>query len=306
MRKAAVVGAALLGVRLVILPADLAHAQSQLLLEELEVRDPQLTATVVSSESAGGCQSPDVETWNIPAGYFACTLLGTDFGGAVAADGTTIQWSIDSQSQDPTCPSLQRNALRIIAHRPNGTTEEAIRLYTLRFQSCTGSTYATYLASNARVLFDVTSGALLIYRDVYMYDGTTSEITAHDRGVISVTGFTPLFDTFLTFVPGQQTLNLLTPAHPDGFRSADSFQVWVGDVRTMPDWSQAEPLTCVAAQEPTPGQLVSVADTLPDPAVGQGRYYLVASQSEAERRLGRQYVNGTLSARLPAGLPACH
>jgi len=32
----------------------------------------------------------------------------------------------------------------------------------------------------------------------------------------------------------------------------------------------------------------------------------VASQSGADRRLGRQYVNGAFSARQPAGLPGCH
>jgi len=111
--------------------------------------------------------------------------------------------------------------------------------------------------------------------------------------------------TLLTFIPGQQAMNILTPAHPDGFRSADSLQVWTGNVRTMPDWSQAQPLACMAAQNPSPGQIVNVADTLPEPPVGEGRYYLVASQSGADRRLGRQYVNGAFSARLPAGLPVC-
>ena len=114
-----------------------------------------------------------------------------------------------------------------------------------------------------------------------------------------------MFDTLLTFIPGQAAMNILTPAMPDGFRSADSLQVWTGNVRSMPDWSLAQPLACMAAQSPVPGQLVTVADPLPAPAVGQGRYYLVASQSGPDRRLGRQYVNGAFSARQPAGLPVC-
>jgi len=61
----------------------------------------------------------------------------------------------------------------------------------------------------------------------------------------------------------------------------------------------------LAAQNPAPGQLVTVNDTLPDPPVGDGRYYLVASKSGADRRLGRQYVNGAFSARQPAWLPVC-
>jgi hypothetical protein len=73
----------------------------------------------------------------------------------------------------------------------------------------------------------------------------------------------------------------------------------------MPDWSQAQPLACMAAQNPTPGQIVRVSETFLEPPVGEGRYYLVASQSGADRRLGRQYVNGAFSARQPAGLPRC-
>jgi len=124
-------------------------------------------------------------------------------------------------------------------------------------------------------------------------------------GVLEISGLPQMFDTLLTYIPGGQTLSALTPAHPDGFRSADSLQVWTGNVRSLPDWSQAQPLTCSAAASPTPGQVVSVPDSLPDPAVGQGRYYITASQHGSDRRLGRQYVNGAFSARDPAGLPVC-
>lgn len=121
---------------------------------------------------------------------------------------------------------------------------------------------------------------------------------------VTITGLPKLFDTLLTFVPGG-ALVALTPGLPDGFRSADSLQVWTGNVRSMPNWSQAQPLTCSAATSPTPGQVVTVPDTLADPTVGTGRYYVVASQSGGNRRLGRQYVNGAFSARDPSGLPAC-
>jgi hypothetical protein len=114
-----------------------------------------------------------------------------------------------------------------------------------------------------------------------------------------------IFNTLPTLVHGQPALNIQPPAMTDRFRSADSLQVWTGNIRCMPDWSQAQPLACMATQNPAPGQIVSVADTLADPPVGQGRYYLVASQSGSDRRLGRQYVNGAFSARQPAGLPVC-
>jgi hypothetical protein len=123
--------------------------------------------------------------------------------------------------------------------------------------------------------------------------------------VIRLTGLPRLLDFLVSFIPGQQALNILTPVHPDGFETADSVQVWTGDVRSMPDWSRAQPLTCTAANHPVSGETITVPDTLPDPAPGQGRYYLVASQSGSDRRLGRQYLNGAFSARDPAALPVC-
>jgi hypothetical protein len=150
---------------------------------------------------------------------------------------------------------------------------------------------------------DVTNGRILI--PIWAQECPTSSCNLYSGGIVEIDGLPTMFDTLLTFIPGQQALNILTPAHPDGFRSADSVQVWTGNVRSMPDWSQAQPLTCEAAANPVPGQLVSVPDTLPDPDVGEGRYYLVASHSGADRRLGRQFVNGAFSARVPTGLPVC-
>lgn len=124
-------------------------------------------------------------------------------------------------------------------------------------------------------------------------------------GLIEISGLPRLFDTFVTFVPGGSALSVVAPALPDAFDHADALQVWTGDVRSMPDWSQAQPLACAAAVSPVPGTVLTVADLLSPPALGQARYYLVASQSGMNRRLGRQYTAGKFSARDPATLPAC-
>jgi hypothetical protein len=167
------------------------------------------------------------------------------------------------------------------------------------------SIYTDHFQYGSQFQFDVTNGKILFtsyHTQNYQSAGCPLPTTV---GLIEISGLPKLFDTFVTFVPGGGAISVLTPALPDAFRTADSLQVWTGNVRSMPDWSQAQPLACMAAQSPTPGQLVSVPDTLPDPPVGQGRYYLVASQNGADRRLGRQYVNGAFSARQPAGLPEC-
>jgi len=151
-------------------------------------------------------------------------------------------------------------------------------------------------------VIDATSGRIWIMVNAWISGIPPTPSTV---GTVEISGLPTLFDTLLTFIPDSQTISLVTPTHPDGFRSADSMQVWTGDVRSMPDWSQAQPMTCGAAVSPTPGQVVTVADTLPDPAVGEGRYYITAVQHGADRRLGRQYVNATFSARDPNPLPVC-
>jgi hypothetical protein len=243
--------------------------------------------------------------WQVSPLNFTCAVRGTTSETAIAADGTLIRWTIDSQPQDPSCPALQRDAIRVVVTRPGGIARESIRVYTTRFLNCTATNCGEVFSSTSLVNYDVTSGTLFIDRDVHVSNCATGQAIAEDRGVVAVTGFPAMFDTLLTFVPSGQSLSLLTAAYPDGFRSADSMQVWTGDVRSMPDWSMATPLTCEAATTPAPGQLVTVADTLPDPAVGFGRYYITAIQHGADRRLGRQYVNGALSARDPTLLPIC-
>jgi hypothetical protein len=196
--------------------------------------------------------------------------------------------------------------LRRIA--PNGSQEDVAQLYTHLCEAhpCLGGFYQFRYYGAEVVHLDVTNGRLwlVIESQSCTPQGCTND-SENPRGIVEIGGLPQMFDTLVTFIPGQPAMNILTPAMPDGFRHADSLQVWTGNVRSMPDWSQAQPLACMAAQNPAPGQLVSVQDTLPDPPLGEGRYYLVASQSGADRRLGRQYVNGAFSARQPVGLPGC-
>ncbi len=157
-------------------------------------------------------------------------------------------------------------------------------------------------------IVDATNGRIWILVNASTYDAVHFQpplSTPTTVGTVEIGGLPTMFDVLLTFVPSGQTLSALMPAHPDGFRAADSLQVWTGSVRSLPDWSQAQPLACTAATNPAPGQLVTVADTLPDPEVGQGRYYITASQSGAQRRLGRQFVGGAFVARDPSALPVC-
>jgi len=298
-----------LALALVCLPS-LVHAQGHSVADAIEPQFPGVTVTVVRETSLldnpSFCQGSP-KPWECGTYTFAPTggnwpsaegsglEIGVDAAGAayiVAPEDTFVKF--DSYTYGYALQRLTSTGL---------PEEVAHLLYAICSNSlCNG--LITNFDYSSRFHFDVTTGRILIrVRSTTSIGGTN---VSDDRvGIVAIDGLPTMFDTLLTFIPGQQALNILTPAMPDGFRSADSLQVWAGDVRTMPDWSQAQPLACMAAESPSAGQLVSVADTLPDPAVGEGRYYLVASQSGPDRRLGRQYVNGGFSARQPGALPLC-
>lgn len=88
---------------------------------------------------------------------------------------------------------------------------------------------------------------------------------------------------------------------------ADSFSVYSGDVRTASDLSQATTMECSvpAGRPPVPGERLTVPDPLPDPAVGDARYYVAAVNHQGQRRAGRKSMNGLLQGRNAAALPEC-
>src|SRR5207245_891091 len=187
----------------------------------------------------------------------------------------------------------------------DGVTENVASLYRQRCLDPPACSVGAYYSRATPFFMDVTNGRILMIASADIRSKPYDQPIDYRVGILGISGLPQMFDTLLTFVPTGQSLAILTPTHPDGFRSVDSMQLWAGDVRTLQDWSKAQPLACMAATNPTPGQLVSITDTLPGPGVGEGRYYVVANQSGTQRRLGRQYVNGAFSAREPAGLPVC-
>ena len=69
---------------------------------------------------------------------------------------------------------------------------------------------------------------------------------------------------------------------------------------------QAHPLQCnYPATPPHVGDYLTVADTVPTPAPGQGVYYVTAATYQGATRYGRKTTAGHLSGRDPAMLPTC-
>ncbi len=281
------------------------YAQLPSIAEGVVALSPGVTVGVLRETSTtatpGYCSAnpPPLECIiNNGGGYY----LGTSplFPIGVDAVGSAYQFLISGPTSfgDGDGTLMQRI-------RPDGTTEDVARFYRVRCQdlSCNPESFFYFVTP---LYLDLTNGRILVpmYRSLRQTLPKDQEIDG-TVGILEISGLPKLFDTFLTFVPSGQAVSAVTPAHPDGFRSTDAMQVWAGDVRTLPDWSQAQPVTCNAATTSTPGQVITVADTLPDPPVGHGRYYLTASVNGLNRRLGRQYVNGAFSARDPSTLAVC-
>ena len=123
--------------------------------------------------------------------------------------------------------------------------------------------------------------------------------------VLRISGLPTLFDLALTYQP-PSGLALRMPVRPEALPTADSVDVYYGPAAALSDLSSAVPLACDVAASAGPGDVVTIADPLPNPPVGQGRYYVAAVTSGADRRAGRRTLNGGLVGRTTTGLPACH
>lgn len=181
------------------------------------------------------------------------------------------------------------------------------RVDPVRFaQPCSGT---ACLATDAYILtFDEEAGDVLLpvkTRCVSLdpcggcqYEGRTS--------LLRFRGFTTTFEIQHTYTPGTSELTFRVPFSPEGFPAADWIDTYYGDLATVGDWSQALPLQCgYPASAPDVGDYLTVADPLPDPAPGSGRYYVTAVTHQGQRRFGRQNIGGVLSGRDPATLPLC-
>ena len=93
---------------------------------------------------------------------------------------------------------------------------------------------------------------------------------------------------------------------PEGFQFADHFDSYYGDITTVGDWSQTQPLQCgFPASAPSVGDYLIVDDTLPALEPGEGRYFVTAVTHQGETRYGRKSSGGVLTGRDPALLPGC-
>ena len=121
-----------------------------------------------------------------------------------------------------------------------------------------------------------------------------------------IRGFTTTFEILQTYQPPANEISFRVPYMPEGFQFADHFDTYYGDLATVGDWSKAQPLQCgYPATAPSPGDYLTVTDTLPTPPPGKGYYYVTAVTHRGQTRYGRKSSGGVLTGRDPAVLPGC-
>jgi|GEM_PF-6097456 len=157
--------------------------------------------------------------------------------------------------------------------------------------------------------FDSINGRFLIPLQSYCLTDQGNDCPAGYGGgwwIAAIDGFPKLFDIFQTYTPVAGGLTFTVPAMPEGLASADYFDTYWGNVASLPDFTQAQPMACgYPASPPAVGDFLTVADTSPTPLVGQANYIVTAVTHGSERRFGRQLVGPTMTGRNPAPLPAC-
>lgn len=122
----------------------------------------------------------------------------------------------------------------------------------------------------------------------------------------AIEGFATTFEILQSYTPETLTIGFRVPYMPEGFQHADWFDTYYGDLSTVGDWSQAQPLQCsYPATAPALGDYLTVEDTLPTPPAGEGYYFITAATHMGEKRYGRKSSSRVLTGRDPAVLPAC-
>lgn len=156
--------------------------------------------------------------------------------------------------------------------------------------------------------FDEMNGRLFVWVKSRCFNNTQPVACTYQSGwwVAAIDGFATTFEILQTYEPASSSLSFRVPYMPEGLRAAEWFDTFYGDLATVGDWSQAQPLRCdYPLQQPAVGDYLTVEDGLPDPPPGSGYYFVTAATYNGETRYGRQSTAGILSGRPPAALPAC-
>jgi hypothetical protein len=152
---------------------------------------------------------------------------------------------------------------------------------------------------------DVVNGYLYVVVEFWRTSGCDQQVWLRDY-FVKVAGPPALLDVVLSYQP-PATLSWNVPAKPFALPGANAFSVYTGSLTTVSDLAMAIPLVCEvpAGRAPIPGEVLTAADSLPDPTAGDGRYYLATAIYQGQTRAGRSNIAGQLHGRMATRLSGC-
>ena len=156
--------------------------------------------------------------------------------------------------------------------------------------------------------FDDKSGRLFVWIKSRCINHNQPITCTYTSGwwVAAIHGLTTTFEILQTYEPTSNEISFRVPYMPEGFQAADWFDTYYGELTNPIDFSQAQALQWgYPAPPPSVGDYLTVADALPDPVPGQGRYYVTAVTYQGQTRYGRKSTAAGLSGRDPTLLPTC-
>lgn len=255
-------------------------------------------------------QPLDCSDWVLSPGltcsYFYGSAFGGDFtngkGTDLAIDNLGALLALD-QSDGITIsrfdPVTGNQPVGFIQNRSNGLGGmDMIEPRCTNLQGCSGGRTNTLIfdPANARLIFSVrsTCGSSC----GFPYPPMLSTIV--------ISGFQRLFDVYQSYQPQPAAWTFRVPTSPEALGGVDHFDTYWGALTNPIDFTQAHPLQCgYPVPPPHAGDALTVVDTVPTPAPGQGVYYVTAATYQGATRYGREATAGHLSGRDPALLPAC-
>jgi hypothetical protein len=93
------------------------------------------------------------------------------------------------------------------------------------------------------VEFDPHGGELLFYVERRCHCWCSCQYQ-HQFEIWAIGGFATIAEVLSTYDTDSSTLSFTVPLRPEGFQYADYFDTYYGDLATVGDWSQAQPLHC--------------------------------------------------------------
>lgn len=265
-----------------------------------------LAGGVVDASEPG--QPMDCSDWVAVQPGYTCSRIDPPSDFWILGQGNEA--AIDNEGHSLTAGALD-SRFRLQLFRLDGNTLEEIGHFADRYAVgdrargvalywCDTSGACSASGSRWKLSFDDKSGTVFIpvissgpgYYDV--------------RWIAAISGFARAFDIFQSYQPPSGPISFRVPAMPDGLEAADHFDTYWGNLGHPIDFAQSHPLECrYPAASPHVGDYLTVADPLPNPNVGTGRYYVTAATYQGQIRYGRKASGGHLSGRDPSQLPAC-